>query len=681
MELFFKYRRYTLSAAALLCLVLRLSAQQAAEVKNIPFGKNNRISYDLHNGRYSVWINGKILIKDAFSWYENAQQPDTANIPRSFAVAAFKDAAGAGKQYLITSVADGIKRQQIFYVYPGNNGFYTALVLQGKGAHARSMSPLTTTALQFPVNDTMHAVHVPFDNDTWVKYSAADLSNAHFTSAEVTAVYNTANNKGLVIGSVEHNNWKTGIALAGAGHGSAALSVIAGWTDSTGTRDNIRHGIVTVGDTLCASPKIFVLAADDWRTGMEQYAQANRKAEPRYIFNWTAAKPFGWNSWGSMQTKLSLAKAKTVVDFFADSCKGFRNGDNTLYIDLDSYWDNLTTNGMTGDFSKLAAFSAYCKEKGFKPGIYWAPFVDWGKSPRQVEGSQYNYQDTWTKVNGQYHELDGARAMDPTHPATKARIAFLINRFKEAGFEMIKIDFIGHAAIEADQFYDPAVHTGMQAFKQGMEYLVDQLDGKMLVYAAISPNLATGRYVHTRRIACDAFKNINETAYTMNGTSYGWWQNMLYNFSDADHVVFEGAPDGANKARLLSAIVTGSLITGDDFSVYGHSSQAAKQWLQNQDLLKVARQGGMFRPVDHHSGDQSSNIFVKNSGRYTYVAVINYSQQAATFSLALQQAGLSAKETYTAKELFSGQLSTQHTSMQIPLPSADAVIYQLERKK
>ncbi len=39
--------------------------------------------------------------------------------------------------------------------------------------------------------------------------------------------------------------------------------------------------------------------------------------------------------------------------------------------------------------------------------------------------------------------------MDPTHPATRDRIAYLIKRFRETGFEMIKIDFIGHAAIEA----------------------------------------------------------------------------------------------------------------------------------------------------------------------------------------------------------------------------------------
>lgn len=673
MRLLVKYFKYPLSAAALLCLVMPLSAQQ----RDIPFGTNNHIRYNLQNGKYSVWMKGEAVIKDAYAWYDEQRQPDTLRAVRAFAVTALEDNLGKGKKYTITSLRDGIKRQQSFYVYHGGSGFYTALLLQGKGARARSMSPLTTAALQLPYEDTVRALKVPYDNDAWVRYGVADLAATDFTSAEVTAVYNTVSNAGLVIGSVQHADWKTGIALKGISNRLSALSVIAGWTDSAGTRDYLPHGVVTVADTLCLSPRVLVLPANDWREGMEQYAKANLLAEPRYIFNWTAAKPFGWNSWGSMQTKLTLDKAKSVVDFFADSCKGFRNADQTLYIDLDSYWDNLHTGGMTGDFSELAAFSRYCKKKGFKPGIYWAPFVDWGKTPRNVEGTHTNYEAAWTKVNGKYRDIDGARAMDPTHPATRKRIAYLIKRFKDAGFEMIKIDFLGHAAIEADSFYDPTVHTGMQAFRKGMEFLVDQLDGKMLVYAAISPNLATGRYVHMRRIACDAFRNIDETAYTLNSTSYGWWQNMLYNFSDADHVVFEGASAGANRARLASAIVTGSVITGDDFSINNQGAATAKTLLQNQEVLDVARSAGIFRPVDHHTKDIPSNIFIKTTPKNTYIVVINYAQEPAIFSLH----GILPSQTNTAKELFSGEVSTAGNNMLVKLPAGDAGIYRIMARK
>jgi alpha-galactosidase len=214
---------------------------------------------------------------------------------------------------------------------------------------------------------------------------------------------------------------------------------------------------------------------------------------------------------------------------------------------------------------------------------------------------------------------------------------------------MIKIDFIGHAAIEADTYYDPSVHTGMQAFRKGMEFLVDQLDGKMLVYAAISPSLATGRYVHMRRIACDAFKNISETAYTLNATSLGWWQNKVYDFTDADHVVFAGATPGENRARLTSAIVTGTVITGDDYSEYSSASGTAQQLLQNPGVLEAAQLPNGFVPVDHHTGDTPSSLFVHNSGRYTYIAVVNYSKEAGAFEAGWDQLGLTKGE-YRCKE-------------------------------
>lgn len=650
-----------LVAMGMLCLSVSLHAQQTA---TIPFGKNNRIVYDLRNGTYTVWAGGKAVIRNAYAFYEETKQPDTLRTPRTMKVSTIPN----GKQYTISSAAAGLKREHIFYVYKGDEAFYTTLMLRGAGARSRCMSPLTGESAGYT-----SGVFVPFDNDAWIKYRVADLTRPAFTSSEVTALYDSVSNAGLVLGSVEHNNWKTGIRVGGG-----EVSAIAGWTDSLVTRDRLPHGIVTQGDTLCSSPKIMVLATGDWRKGMEQYGSANRKAEPRYIFNWTGARPFGWNSWGSMQTKLTLPKAKQVVDFFADSCKSFRSKDGQLYIDLDSYWDNLSKGGMTGDFSELKAFADYCKRRGLKPGIYWAPFVDWSKSPRPVEGSHYNYEEVWTKVNGQYHDFDGCRAMDPTHPATRERIAYLIKRFREAGFEMIKIDFIGHAAIEADHYYDPAVHTGMQAFRKGMEYLVDQLDSKMLVYAAISPSMATGRYVHTRRIACDAFKSIDETAYTLNGTSLGWWQSNVYDYADADHVVFEGAAIGANRARLTSAIVTGTIITGDDYSLPGSAHTVAQQLLQNRDILEAAHGEGVFRPVDHHTGEAPSNLFVYNAGAYTYLAVLNYGQQAATFEASLGQLGLKSQQVYRCKELFSGKVSTAKGKLQITVDGADAVIIRLE---
>ncbi|WP_254412281.1 T9SS type A sorting domain-containing protein [Dyadobacter diqingensis] len=662
-----------------------LSAANAPDVRSITFGADNRIDYDLNNGYYDVYFNNEKVISDASSSASSNSvfKSTVGYTSRVYSSNAVTDNFGTGTKHVITMTGTGLlEMQQVFYTYPGKNYFFTETILNGSGSNCYRMSPLTSNLVDIHANADRRALFVPFDNDAWVRYDAKEIRYANFFSSEAGAIYDNTSRKGLVIGSVEHGVWKTGVNLVGEGRGQTAyLSVQAGWTQESVTRDKRGHGWVSVGQNSCKSPKIMVSYDTDWRNGFDNYGKANAAAEPRYIFNWNEATPFGWNSWGAIQSNINLAKAKSVVDFFSTGVPNYRNDDNTLYIDLDSYWDNMSGGGLTGDFSQLTEFANYCKSKGFKPGIYWAPFVDWGKFGRQMEGSTQNYQDAWTKVNGGPQELDGAYALDPTHPGTKDRIQLVIGKFKACGFEMIKIDFLGHAALEADSYYDNTVHTGMEAFKKGMEFLTDQLDGKMLVYAAISPNLATGRYAHMRRIACDSYKDINETSYTLNSTTYGWWQKHIYNYLDADHIVFGNEPDGENRARLASGIVTGALITGDDYSATGTWTAKSQTLLQNADLLNLAKNGLAFSPVEGNTGNQANELFVLTKGSKSYLAIFNYSGSAKTFSVDLTRVGLSGTDVYTTKELFSGASTNQRQmaanaqgTFSITLPAADAAI-------
>jgi len=248
----------------------------------------------------------------------------------------------------------------------------------------------------------------------------------------------------------------------------------------------------------------------------------------------------------------------------------------------------------------------------------------------------------------------------------------IIGNFSECGFKMIKIDFLGHAALEADHFYDTTVHTGMQAFEKGMEYLTRQLDNTMLVYAAISPNMATAPFVHMRRIACDAYSHINETAYTLNSVTYGWWLGELYDYIDADHVVFKNEPAGMNRARLVSALVTGTLITGDDYSTPGPWQATARTLLQNKDLLLVAREGRAFRPVEGNTGDKPGSFFVRR-GKPDYLAIVNYSDTVLRYTMDAARWGIPPGRPM--KELFSGEIVR---SLTVTIPPADAVVYRVD---
>lgn len=661
------------------CLLCTTSAMAQQAELVIPLGNKSRIIYDLNKGVYDIIWNGRVSINKAHAAYQAGKPGDSRKAGKaSYKVTDVRTNIGKAKLYTI-SFADDAALQQLFYTFRNSDHFITQLRLQNVTA-VSNIVPLATDSLLWDQPGDNRALYVPFDNDMWARYNAMPFDAASFSGSEVGAIYNVADNTGVVMGSLEQDSWKTGFLLKSNGK-SAGVSLLAGFTDSTITHDVIPHGKVLPVDGMVYSPKMMVGFFADWRDGMEIFAQQNRKMHPRSIADWQGPTPMGWNSWGVLKEKIRFDQAMKVVDFFADSLKGFRMADHTLFIDLDAFWDNMTPGGIDGDVSKLSAFVAHCTQKGLKPGIYWTPFADWGKSDRTVEGSTgYSYKQTWTTQNGRMLDVDGGRAMDPTHPATQQRIVHTINKMKALGFEMIKIDFLGHGAQESDRFFDPAVTTGMQAFKRGMHFLDSVLDNKMLVYAAISPNLATARYVHVRRIACDAFSSLDHTAYTMNSTGYGWWQSYMYDYVDADHIVFAEEKDGVNRARLAAALVTGSIITGDDFSSTGKWTNTAKKLLQNRDLLKLATKGKSFRPLRGDTGDKGVEQLYRRDGDKLYIALFNYSNAAQTADIPRELLNARKNARWNVKELFSGDTRLLDGQWQLSVPAEDACIFEITRK-
>lgn len=650
---------------------IALSPVTAAQLQTINFGTNNQIVYNTNSKTYNVVFDGVTAISGASAFAKgNQSNVSTGYSDVAYSSENFTDNIGSGTKHTFTlSGGFSTNMQQIFYTYSGKEYLAVQVALVGSGANCYSMSPLTSYNVSPDLGggDT-RALFVPYDNDAWIEYNARNLNTADFTGGEVTNIYSNDTRHGLVIGSVDNSRWKTGINVLGAGASSAYVSVVNGFTNGDLTRDGRGHGWVNVGLDYCDSPKILITANDDWRTAFDTYGEVSSLSQPKYVHDWTTSKPMGWNSWGVIQSNLNLVKAKAVADFFQNEVPAFRTQDNTLYLDLDSYWDNMTD-------AQLAEFASYCTARGMKPGIYWAPFVDWGRSARPIEGSSYNYSQTWTKINDAPFTLDGSYAMDPTHPATQARITHFINRFITAGFKMIKFDFLTHASLEADSYYDWQVHTGMEAYHQGMKFLIDAVGNDMLIEAAISPNMATGPYAHMRRIACDAYGDIDKTKYTLNSTTYGWWQNKMYNYMDADHVVFGTYSEGVNRARYTSSIVTGTITMGDDYSATGPWVARSQSLLQNAEVLAIAKRDMHFKPADGNTGNGASQVFYTTQDNITYAAVFNYSANSAAIQIDLARLGLSG--SYTATELYSGTVITGSGSLQLTLPASDAHIYKI----
>lgn len=556
---------------------------------------------------------------------------------------------------------------QRFYVSATNDYILTDFSLESSGDIASNyMASVVAGKINLVGGDNARALFIPFDNDAWVRYQSHKLDFEKLTSYEATAIFNNDTRNGLVIGSVEHNNWKTGIDMSAGNKTLNSLVCYGGAADKL-TRDSKPHGALK-GKSI-KSPKVFIGYFNDWRTGLETYADANvAVAAPRA---WDKAVPFGWNSWGVLQFNLTYQKALEVSDFFKNNLQNnhFQNGDNTVYIGLDSGWNSFSE-------EQLKAFVDKCKANGQVAGVYWTPFTDWGKNPERSlhDAPEYKYKDIYLYANGKPQELDGAYAIDPTHPAIEAQMKKTSDLFHRCGFKYVKMDFMTHGALEADHFFKPEITTGIQAYNYGLA-LMDKYFGDMFINLSISP-VFPAQYAQSRRIACDAWNKIKDTEYTLNAVSYGWWIDRVYQFNDADHVVLQQASEGENRARVTSAAITGLFITGDDFSAGGsdEGKEKARRFLSNPAINAMA-QGESFRPVEGN-GEKSENQFTHTdkSGN-TYYVVFNYDEKPLTISAPLKRLGIT--KVKSAKELWSGE--SVDVNKPLTVDSKDVKVIKIEK--
>lgn len=653
------------------CLILLFShaalAGNPADWK-IVYDKTNKT---LHLTRPSGSVD--LQLYASYKW--NGQLITTKDYAHSTtAVKPLKDAFGKGTLLLVTYQDDKLPTLvQSFYQYPGKDYLLTDFTLQASSGDITSsyMAPVNLgNATQILGTGNNRALFVPFDNDKWIRFQSHPLNFTTLTSYETTALFNGDTRKGLVVGSVEHDFWKSAVTMNKTTDGKTyTLTCYGGVADST-TRDIVPHGAKE--GHIIRSPKVLLGVFNDWRNGLDAYGAANAIIAP--VRPWKKAMPVGWNSWGVLQFKLNYKKALEVSDFFKENLQShnFINTDGEIVIGLDSGWDSFTE-------EQLKDFVQHCKANGQMAGIYWTPFTDWGKDPDRTikEATAYKFKDVYLYANGNPQDLDGAYAIDPTHPAIEERMKKVADLFHRCGFRYVKIDFMAHGAINADKWYDPKIKSGIAAYNYGMQ-LIDKYFGDMYINLSIAP-VFPAQYAQSRRIACDAWNKIRDTEYTLNAVSYGWWINNIYKFNDADHVVLQQATEGENRARVTSAVVTGLFISGDDFSREGseEGKAKAKQFLTNAEV-NAAAMGHSFRPVEG-TGERSEDQFMLTDKKgNTWYAIFNYTEDARSIKLPLERLGLDTKKQYKVRDLWS------HTdidvSQTISIPSKDVRFLKISSK-
>ena len=186
----------------------------------------------------------------------------------------------------------------------------------------------------------------------------------------------------------------------------------------------------------------------------------------------------------------------------------------------------------------LVSFVEHCHKNGQRAGIYYTPFACWHNTEEDMKRSKiydtgYTYYDAAlrsTDGTRLYGKLDGGTPLDPTHPATRYIIKKMFTDFVDMGFEYVKLDFMGHGALEG-QFYDKSISTGLEAYNSGMKYILDVIGDRMFINLSIAP-LFPYQYSDGRRISCDAWANIWDIEHVLSYATFGFFEKEIYNYPD-----------------------------------------------------------------------------------------------------------------------------------------------------
>ncbi|GHU03712.1 alpha-galactosidase [Spirochaetia bacterium] len=591
--------------------------------------------------------------------------------------------------------------KQNYYLYEDHNYALFEAVVSGVETETNYVSPLAAgnamagatgaaagsqvVFLEADAKDPRF-LFVPFDNDAFVRYRSDRLMGAS-ESYEVTAVFDNTSRRGFVTGSVTHDIWKTGIrAKTGGRNGAVTELRVFGGITSSQTRDTLPHGTL-VGAEI-ASPKVFLGYFADWRDGMEEYGRANGIVSPPLA--WDAGPPFGWNSWSAVAEKVDYDIFVTASDFLKDNLPTWTNHQGVVYINFDSFWDNLT------EVQRRNA-AAHVKKNGQRAGIYHTPFVFWGNveqsrewSPGETDG-RYKWFDLLLKdeKGRPVPAIDGGMVLDPTHPGTIQVTKRRLDQFREWGFTYVKLDFMSHGAVEG-RHYEKSVRTGIQAYNYGMQKLLDGLgddikNQNFFISLSIAP-IFPAQYAHGRRICCDVFGDIANAEYMLNSLNYGWWLNRtVYPYNDPDHIVVYNSfnhkePYLYNEGltRYVSTAIGGTFMIDSDDIRLPEAQARVKQILGNKAINNLAADGVSFRPVEGNTNDRAGDAFIRKDGNNLYLAVFNYNKEKSkTVKLDAERLGLDGKKSYRMVNLITNKEETVSGTITVELEAAEPKIFRL----
>jgi hypothetical protein len=718
---------------------LKADAQQVTQSNDslVVSTSESTVAVNLKTGRVSYHFGNGVVLSNTIAYINELKAgylSTSACAVHQVATDAFDNDGGKGVRIIIKHSGNdkGITLIQQVTLYQNHPYLLTNLTAVKAGGQTGLLESREVCALAvvpqeqgrlFQPGTEPRVLDVPFDNDDWVnvlqrKWEGSDKPVFSGISYEYASVYDNTSLSGLVMGSLSHDFWKTGIVYrsgkqtglidslkiydGAATEDNSSLPADYGGLD--GTHDHAPHG--TMKGNMVSSSIIYLCGSADVRKAFVDYGNAN------VLFNgrseWKGNAPFYWNSFGVEGVlgyeKVMMPPGVIKITDFIQTLDNFNKYTKPV-LSIDSYDQSIYTTDL------LASLGRYAKKKNQQMGFYFIPFAMWtwknNLDNTKIAGSDYPIRDVllYDKNNQPIAYKDGdwgAFAMDPTHPAVRLYIINQLEKAKAIGAKFIKIDFLTAGALESTKRFDPQVRTGLQAYNYGMKMLrtlADSIMGKDVFFTqAISP-MFPSQYAHTRFVSTDVYSHLRDdqpgfphygsTEASLATGSHQWWvQGTLWPYTNMDVSImknFQKNPDLTEqeiKVRVYAMMAMGSILgDGSDFR-NKLAADRAKIFLNNKDVCAFFSDPKVFTPLkfaDGKSFDQQLTFYLH--GDTTLLSLFNFDKEK-TFSqtFTTEELGLENKK-YVIKDFLTdavlGQIEAGQPTFPLSIQNKDALMVKI----
>ncbi len=296
---------------------------------------------------------------------------------------------------------------------------------------------------------------------SWELTQAWPIEPGTNTSHLMTVVHNIVSRDSIVLGFVTNENQLTTITAVGSSDDHPVMSQIM----ASCSADNIP----VEAQNSVMSEELLVLIGSRPHDMVDEYARITASRMKAVLWD---TVPTGWCSWYFYYTMPDEYETIQNADVLKERFPEMQ------WIQLDDGFQKAVGDWTENDRfnSSLADLVRRIRERGFRAGIWTAPFIaskhsdlfkdnpHWFICDRNNEPIVVGNNPLWY---GDYY------ALDLTNPAVIQFIKKLFNRLKGYGFEYFKIDFLYHATQEGlrhdeTQTRAQAVRNGLRAIREAV---------------------------------------------------------------------------------------------------------------------------------------------------------------------------------------------------------------------